>query len=163
MAATLVLGLGNLLLGDDGVGLRLLAELERRRNWGPGIEFIDGGTQGLALLGYVSGRRALLLLDAVALGAPPGTVHLLGTAEVEALGAARAATAHEGSARELLATARLLGECPAEIVVVGIEPEQVRTGIGLSPVVEQAIQLAVERAATILERLGDRPTRHEQP
>lgn len=161
MAATLVLGLGNLLLGDDGAGLRLLAELERRRNWGPGIEFVDGGTQGLALLGYLSGRRALLLLDAVALGAAPGTVHLLRTAELEALGAARATTAHEGSARELLAAARLLGECPAEIVVVGVEPEQVRTGIGLSPVVEQAIQLAAERAAAILEQSGARLADHE--
>jgi hydrogenase maturation protease len=150
MAATLVLGLGNLLLGDDGAGLRLLAELERRRNWGPGIEFIDGGTQGLALLGCLSGRRALLLLDAVALSAPPGTVHLLGTADLDAWDAARATTAHEGNARELLAAARLVGEYPAEVVVVGIEPEQVRAGIGLSPVVAQAVPAAVERATTIL-------------
>jgi hydrogenase maturation protease len=74
------------------------------------VEFVDGGTQGLALLGYLNDRKAIIILDAVGLGAAPGTVHLLGSDEVVALGGRRAGTSHEGNALELLATARLFWE-----------------------------------------------------
>ncbi|MHC4948648.1 MAG: hydrogenase maturation protease [Planctomycetota bacterium] len=76
-APVLVLGLGNLLLRDDGVGLTLLARLRDEHAALPGVEWLDGGTQGLALLGRLAGRRGLLVLDAVALGDAPGTVHVL--------------------------------------------------------------------------------------
>src|SRR3974377_942260 len=91
----LALGLGNLLLGDDAVGLRLLEEL---RDAGGDAEFVDGGTQGLALLGYLADRPSVVILDAVALGAAPGTVHVLADAAIGELRARSAASAHEGSA-----------------------------------------------------------------
>jgi len=69
MAEVLVLGLGNLLLGDDAVGLCLLEELRRHHGEDNSADFVDGGTQGLALLGYLSGRRSVLVLDAVGMGA----------------------------------------------------------------------------------------------
>src|SRR5205085_8123532 len=65
----LILAVGNQLLSDDGVGIVLLDELSRDRIRGDGVEFVDGGTQGLALLGQFTGRDAVVILDAVALGA----------------------------------------------------------------------------------------------
>lgn len=158
-APTLVLGLGNLLLGDDGVGLRLLEEL--RREWGEtdSIDFVDGGTQGLALLGYLADRPRVVILDAVGLGAPPGTVHVLGEPEIEQLRARRASTAHEGNALEVLALARLLRQAPGWVRIVGVEPAHIRTSLELSPVVESVLPRALEAARRVLGEIERTETR----
>jgi hydrogenase maturation protease len=140
-----VLGLGNLLLSDDGLGLRLLETLAAE---GSGAEFLDGGTQGLALLSYLAHRRALIILDAVARGAPPGTVHVL---QGDNISAHHAVTAHGSNALELLAAARLLGDLPPSVTIIGIEPARIATGIGLSPAVEAALPEALARARTALK------------
>jgi len=119
----LVLGLGNLLLGDDGLGLELLAEMSKNAVlWGTQVAFVDGGTQGMMLLEEVSGRPAVLILDAVDRGASPGTVHALRNSGVTECRVSRSTTAHEGNAGELLAAAALLGASPQEVAVVGVQP-----------------------------------------
>ena len=161
----MILGLGNLLLGDDGAGLRLLEELasEKARDWEHAVEFMDGGTQGLALIGALSGRRAVVILDAVRAGGEPGTVHLLHSPRAArgALyaaskqlppGEAGPATVHDANARELIATLAFLGRRPEELFVVGIEPEKINTGLGLSDSVTQALAPARARATEIVER-----------
>jgi len=155
VAPVLVLGLGNLLLSDDGVGLRLLErlELEQQRRFAEAVEFVDGGTQGLALLGQLGGREAVLVLDAVGLGGKPGEVHTLRGAAIEELRARRASTAHEGNALELFETARMLGIGGKKIAVVGVEPASVRTGIGLSKPVERSMGEALACAREILEEM----------
>ena len=136
----LVLAVGNLLLQDDAVGLRLLEMLPRE----DGVDYIDGGTQGLALLPYLDGRRSIVVLDAIKLGAAPGTVHV-----IKEFASRRATTAHESNAMELLATARMLGYECGEVTVVGIEPAKIATGIGLSPEVEAALPQAVARTIVL--------------
>ena len=167
----LVLGLGNPLLGDDGAGLLLLSDLQREAldlDWGERVEYVDGGTQGLMLLGRVAGSPALLILDAVSLGAAPGTVHVLRNVEALGLDSHHSRTAHEGNAGELLAAALLLGECPERFFVVGIEPkpENVKTGIGVSEPVRAALRPAVAAARAIVEEvMAGVPTAaiHESP
>lgn len=154
-APILVLGLGNSLLMDDGAGLRLLEELSSESEWS-GVEFVDGGTQGIALLPLLDERRAVLLLDAVGLGAAAGTVHVLTGEDVMLSRARRAGTAHEGNAGELLMMSRLLGQLPKWVAVVGVEPGEVRTGIGLTQEVEGALPSARERARTVLREMSDR-------
>jgi hydrogenase maturation protease len=150
--STVVLALGNTLLRDDGVGVEILHALEREAaELGGAVEFVDGGTQGLALLGVLSGRRAAVILDAVALGAAPGTVHVLSADEAGRVRSRRSTTAHEGNAGELLATARLLGDLPERTMVVGIEPQEVCTGVGLSDAVARSVPEAVECARRVLE------------
>lgn len=140
----LVLGVGNALLGDDGAGLLVLGELARSADdWGGEVEFLDGGTQGLGLLEPIAGRRALLVLDAVALGAAPGAVHILHGWNHAVL---RAGTAHESNVSELLQISALLGECPKRIAIVGIEPARIATGMGVSEPVAAAMGQAVEAA-----------------
>jgi hydrogenase maturation protease len=151
-APVLVLGLGNLLLTDDAVGLRLLQVLRETQLPTADIEFVDGGTQGLSLLPVLSGRRAVLILDAAGFGAQPGSVHILRDDEVWNVRAARRSrSAHEGNAVELLEAARLLGDTPEQIAVVGVEPDVIKTGIGLSPAVESAVPAAVAAAQQILQ------------
>ncbi len=149
--AVLVLGLGNPLLGDDGVGLALLAELARGQDaWGGSVEFIDGGTLGLGLLGHISGRRALIVLDAVKLGKAPGTVHVLR----EWKGAVpHPSTAHESNAAELLGIAALLGELPDHIRIIGIEPDRVAVEMGLSDDVINALSEALDEARVAIREL----------
>ena len=150
-APVLVLGLGNLLLTDDGVGLRLLETLEEEGELANNTaEFVDGGTQGLALLPYLADRSALLVLDAIGLGAEPGAVHVLRGPRIAEFRARRASTAHEGNCLELLETARMLGYDFDDVAVVGVEPSVVRTGIGLSPAVEESVNQALAEARTIL-------------
>lgn len=127
----------------------MLAELARDPD--PRVEFLDGGTQGRALAGHLGGRRALVVLDAVRLGAAPGTVHVLR----DPLGAAppRGGSAHESNVGDLLAAACLLGELPQAVVLVGIEPALVQTGLGLSAKVAAAVPAAARAAQAELARL----------
>jgi hydrogenase maturation protease len=151
-APVLVLGLGNTLLADDGAGIRLM-EMLAREYADSLAEFVDGGTQGLALIGYFLDRSAILVLDAVELGAAPGTIHVFRGSELEQLRARRAGTAHESSALELFETARLLGYECGEIAVVGIEPACLRTGMDLMPEVESALGAALTQSRTILDEM----------
>lgn len=148
----LVLGIGNILLGDDGVGVHLINELAPRcADWDGSVELLEGGTQGLALLGSLAGRDALVLLDAVSTGAPAGTLHICRDEEVLRLNS-RSTTAHESNAGELLAIARLLGDLPESIFLVGIEPALIQSGIGLSPAVQSAVPAALEAACLAVEQ-----------
>lgn len=147
----LVLGLGNLLLADDACGLRLLERLSAEPL--PHAEYIDGGTQGLALMGFFENRDAVLILDAVGLGATPGTVHVLHDADIAQLRAARANSAHESNALGLLQALTLIGQAPPRLCVVGIEPAVLKTEIGLSPEVEAALPLALDYARAVLSVL----------
>ena len=154
-APILVLGVGNSLLSDDGAGLVLLDELSQDGGERGGeVEFLDGGTQGLALLGRIARRAALLILDAVQLGAEPGTVHVVRDWRTTV---ARAATAHESNVSELLATSGLMGECPETVVIVGIEPSCTTTGTGLSRPVRSAMAGAIETARDVLAEMTAAP------
>lgn len=154
-APVLVLGLGNLLLRDDAVGLRLLALLEERHGADARLQFVDGGTQGLALVSLLAGRRAVLMLDAVRCGDPAGTVqHVVDAFDRSPRGHAGAAGgAHQLNAGDLLLATQLLGSVPGRATVVGIEPAIVRTGIGLTAAVEAALPEALALAERVLASL----------
>jgi hydrogenase maturation protease len=148
----LVLGLGNELLGDDGFGPVLIREIERKYEESASeVECLDGGTQGLALLGRISRRKALIILDAVMTGQAPGTVSVFSGDDIFLKSSHRSTTAHEGNAGELIAASRLLQELPEQIFLVGMEPETVCTRLGLSQPVEDGLPLALERACRLIE------------
>jgi len=147
----LILALGNTLLQDDGVGAGLLSLIEPiAGTWGPAVELLDGGTSGLALLGEVQGRSAVAFLDAVKLGAAPGSVHVICKKDLLGMSARSSKTAHEGGATEILAAAQLLGSMPEKVVVIGVEPEVVATGIGLSPSVKAGLGEALDRVVQFI-------------
>ena len=160
-APVLVLGLGNRLLSDDGIGPALVDRLRIRHAGDERMEIVDGGTQGLALLGILEGRRAVLLLDAVALGAAAGHVHLIADPLNQAM--SRGQSAHEDNVSDLLRVADLLGSLPSSLVLVGIEPDCVETGIGFSASVGRSLPAALDLAEEQLRRMLDLPDREETP
>lgn len=153
-APILVLGLGNVRLHDDGFGPSLVEDLARDYvHASSQVEFMDGGTQGLALLGRIAERKALVILDAVATGHEPGSVCVLEGQEVLRFATTRPTTAHEGNAGELLATAAFLGELPEKCYIIGVEPKSLRTGVGLSRDVHRSLRAAHQTAREILDGL----------
>jgi hydrogenase maturation protease len=156
-APVLLLGLGNPLMADDGAGQELLSKLESHAStWGHQVEFVDGGTQGLALLGLFEGREAVVFLDAIRLGDQPGAVHVLRGQELMRMGARPATTAHEGSAPQILAALELLGETPKEITMIGLEPEKIGLGMGLSPSVQDSLGMAAGFARMAVNEMLER-------
>lgn len=154
-APILVLGLGNTLLGDDGVGPALIEQLlQEDHRWKDQTEFLDGGTQGLALLGHLSGREAIIIVDALLMGAPPGTTRILNASEIFQMGVNRANTPHEGNAGELLAVAKILNELPEQVFVVGVEPQSVATRYGLSEAARNALPIAAKHVRELLAELN---------
>ena len=117
----LVVGLGNILLGDDGLGVRALEALQRRWRFADAVTTLDGGTGGLDLLDWFRGRDLVIVIDALRMGQTPGTVSRLAGEEVPACFRALVSP-HELGLPELLATLELLDAAPAEVVVIGVEP-----------------------------------------
>ena len=156
MAAPLVIGIGNILLRDEGVGVRVVMELERRVAQGhlaapPGTRFVDGGTLGLELLPMLTDASALVLVDAVNLGGPPGTVSVLRGEEIEGTLAGHVSP-HQVGVADLVAAARLMGVMPRDSSLVGIQPAAIDIGLDLTPQVEAAVLDAMTRVGAELDR-----------
>lgn len=142
---TLVLALGNPLLGDEAVGLRALEALASTGGLPPSVELVDGGTSGLSLVPQVRAADRVLVLDAIRAGKPPGTVLRLDGAELrrEAFGKT---SPHQLGLDDILSASRF-GGGPEEVVVLGVEPESLALGVGLSPSVSGALDKLVTEAS----------------
>jgi hydrogenase maturation protease len=156
VAAPLVIGIGNILLRDEGVGVRVVVDLERQFAEGrlaapPGTRFIDGGTLGLELLPMFTDASALVLVDAVNLGGPPGTVTVLRGDEIEGTLAGHVSP-HQVGVSDLVAAARLMGVMPRDSTLIGIQPAEIDIGLDLTPQVEAAVRSAMARVGDELER-----------
>ena len=155
MPEILVLGVGNMLMRDDGVGVEAVQRLGARYRLPPEVEALDGGTVGLDLLPRLNGVSSLLLLDAVRTGEPPGTlVRLAGDAIPGAL--ALKVSVHELGLEELLDTSRLSGTTPERIVLLGIVPAVVDWGVGLTPEIAEGVDDLVKAAVAELRGWGVR-------
>lgn len=147
---TLLLGLGNVLLGDEGLGVRVAEGLGRRFEFPPAVTILEGGTLGLDLLPRLDGVARLLLIDAVRLGRAPGEIVRLSGEEVPAVLDVKISP-HQVGVRDLLAAARLTGREPPLVVLWGMEPGRVEPGTGFSPAVAAALP---RLEAAVLDELG---------
>lgn len=146
MTKTLVLGIGNLLLTDDGVGIRAIQLLEERYALPEEVQVVDGGTCGLDLLQFLEGVDHLVILDAASLGKIPGSIVRMEGDQVPAYLALKTSP-HEIGLPELLFTARLTDIYPPRVVVLGMQPESIETSLGLTPAVAAHLDELVEMAA----------------
>lgn len=133
-AATLVLGLGNILLSDEGVGVRAVEALVEKAPLPPDVEVLDGGTSGMDLLDQIAGRARLVVVDAVRTGRSPASVVRLAGDEVPAFFSSKLSP-HQLGLSDVLAVLRLMEAAPARITVIGIEPVSLDLGLELSPAV----------------------------
>lgn len=149
----LVLGLGNVLLLDEGAGPRVIEELQARYRFPDEVEVADGGTMGMELLPVLCGRRHVLIIDAARTGVPPGSIMRVPLADAAAFFRQRLSPHQIGLADVLGATA-LLGDQPDEIIFFGIEPEKIGTGLELSPEVKTRLPELARLVVEELARLG---------
>ena len=147
MTDTLVLAIGNTLMGDDAIGQAILEELQGL-TFTPEVAFLDGGTQGLYLLPCLEGVRRLLILDAT--DDPPGTVSFWRQDEVPRRLHAKKLSAHDVFFDEVLALEALMGQLPQELALVGVGMERLTLGAGLSTAVHAAIPAATTQALAAL-------------
>jgi len=148
-----VLGIGNLLKGDDGVGVRVIEALASR-SLPDDVECIDGGTGGPTLMIHVEGARALIVVDAVNLGAPPGAVRAFSLEEIEDTGGPACFSLHDVGILPMLDLARALGTLPPVVRIVGVQPERFDLGDRLTPAVEDAVPRAADLVMKEIERLA---------
>ncbi len=148
----LVIGVGNPLMSDDGVGQRLLEALAARATPHAQVEFLDAGTLGFMLLPHVEQCDALLALDAANVGGAPGEWRVVEGADFDEFVRQPRCSVHELGLHDLIDAARLTGALPARRALVGIQPERLGWGMVLSPAIEAALPAAVEAAASLLER-----------
>lgn len=134
---TLVLGLGNLVHSDDGLGVHAIQTLREDPRVPSDVVLMDGGTQGLALLPHISSFQRLLVIDALDVGEPPGTLlRLEGKALRNLPGKA---SVHQLGFADLLVALELLGDLPEEIVLLGVQPLSTEWGAELTPPVREAL------------------------
>jgi hydrogenase maturation protease len=127
-------------MSDEGIGSRLVRELAERCGERPDVEFLDVGTgSSLRVLHAISGRRKVVFVDCAMMGEPPGSIRRFTPAEVESTKELPLLSLHEGDPLGTLRLARSLGECPGEVVIFGIQPQNVEPGRELSPELERRL------------------------
>jgi hydrogenase maturation protease len=148
-----LLGLGNLLLSDEGLGIRALELLRERYLLPESTEWVDGGVLGMSLLAYLEGTTHLLVTDAVQTGCEPGTLVRFVGEEIPA-GLSLNLSMHQIGFRELMAICQLRGSEPRHIAVHGIEPSTLESGVTLSGLVESKLEQLLEAVVEELRRWG---------
>lgn len=144
MPRDLILGVGNLLLSDEGVGIHAVRRLLEREDLPDEIQIVDGGTAGLALMVYLEDVGRLVIIDAMETGGPPGTLVRLSGNQIPAYMALKVSP-HEITLPDFLAAAKLRDLYPREVIVWGVQPESMEVGIDLSPALAARLAELVDR------------------
>lgn len=159
LTRTLILGIGNTLLSDEGAGIHALNLLQLYHSDRPGLTFIDGGTLSFTLAAYIEDCENLIVFDAAELKAPAGTVRAMAGREMdEFLGAARRSP-HEVGLLDLFDIARLTESLPENRALIGIQPEHIGWGMSPTGPVEAGLPIAVQKAEELLVRWNQIPAR----
>jgi hydrogenase maturation protease len=153
--STLVLGIGNLVMSDDGIGVRVIQKLAACFRFPDGVSLLDGGTLGLDLLPRLEGVERLLVIDAVDIGKPPGTLARVAGDDVPIVLETKVSP-HQMGLKDLLAVAMLQGFAPLEMVLWGVQPEKIEMGMDLSTVVEESLDALVKNVLLELGSWGIR-------
>lgn len=131
---TIVIGLGNILLSDEGVGVHAVYALQKHFDFPEEVRVVDGGTLGLDLLPWIEGVEKVLFIDAVNLGREPGAFAVLENGDLPSFLEPKLSFHHVGLSDILFASA-FMETNPEKIVLIGMQPERTEAGINLSPAV----------------------------
>jgi hydrogenase maturation protease len=163
VTTTCILGIGNVLMGDDALGPFAIKLLEAA--WEPmeGLQLVDAGTPGLDLTAYLAGHDAVVVIDVVKAPGAPGEVRLYGKTELVERPPILALSPHEPGLREAILNADFLGVAPRSIRLVGVIPERVDYGLGLSDPVRAALPEVLERVRAEVLAAGITPRSRSEP
>ena len=149
-----VLGLGNVLMGDDAAGPWVVEHLRAEYEIGPGASLTDVGTPGLDLVPYIGGARVVILVDTVKSDGVAGDLRLYRKDEILRHPPGPRTSPHDPGVKETLLYLDMAGQGPEEVLLVGIIPGRVEKGLFLTPDVAAAVPRAAEAVAAELRRLG---------
>lgn len=158
-----ILGVGNVLCSDDGLGPFAIATLEAQYEFPEQVEVIDAGTPGLDFAPYLADARLVLVLDTVEGSEPPGTLKLIRNREIVAKPPPPRMSPHQPGLREALMATELTECDPDEILLIGVVPETTEQGTLLSAPVRAAVAGVVEAVIEELDRIGLKVVRREPP
>ncbi len=158
-----VVGLGNVLMGDDAFGPWVIQVLLAEYTFPADVSVEDLGTPGLDLVPWVTGLEALILVDTVRAEAPPGTLRLYRRDDILKHPPQTRLSPHDPGLKEALLTAEFAGQAPGEVLLVGAVPERTEMGVGLAAAVRDAVGPAADEILRELERLGRPASRRSQP
>ncbi len=152
---TLILGIGNILWADEGFGVRCVEALNARYDFEDNVRIMDGGTQGLFLLPWVSSVSRLLIFDAIDYGLAPGELRIMRDDDVPRYMGAKKVSMHQTGFQEVLMSARLLSDRPQQLALIGVQPELLDDyGGSLRDVTRRRIPDAVDVACSLLRQWG---------
>ncbi|MCW2246701.1 hydrogenase maturation protease [Azospirillum fermentarium] len=149
----LVLGLGNILLSDEGVGVRAVEAFQAQWTVPDGVDVVDGGTCGMDMLDIIASHRTLIVVDAVKTGAPVGTVVKITGSDVPVFFRGRLSP-HQLGLSDLLATLTLTDEAPGYVSVIGCVPASMETSLEMTPGIAARIPAMVDLLVEELRSLG---------
>lgn len=150
---TLVLGIGNTLLGDEGIGVHAMHALERHLGSPGDLQFLDGGTLSFTLAGPIESADRLIVIDAAQLNAAPGTVRVFEGQEMDRfLGSQRKASVHEVGLLDLMTIAKLTDALPSSRALIAVQPQSVDWAEAPTSAVAAAIPQVCEQARELIER-----------
>ena len=158
-----VIGLGNVLMGDDAFGPWVVQTLLAGYEFPEGVSVEDLGTPGLDLVPYVTDLEALVLVDTVRAPAPPGTVRVYRRDDLLKHPPQARLSPHDPGVKEALLTAEFAGRGPRDVLLVGAVPADTAMGVHLSQRLREAVPLAVAEVLRELERLGLPAVRRASP
>ncbi|WP_298354225.1 HyaD/HybD family hydrogenase maturation endopeptidase [Rhodoblastus sp.] len=147
--SVLVLGIGNVLMSDDGAGVHAARGFNSSES--QDLKVVDGGTLGLSLLTEVESCAALIVFDAASFGGEPGSVRTFTGEDMDAQLSGKKKTAHEVALFDLLATAELIGRKPERRALIGVEPDRIEWGLEPTPAVASALPEMRRAARALIE------------
>ena len=150
MTTTLILGIGNTLLQDEGAGIQVIQYLQRRQPMPPDVTCLDGGTLSFTLLAPIAAATQLIVVDAAELAAQPGTVRTFVDTAMDAFLGSRGHSGHAVGLKDLLDILRLTGSLPRRRALVGIQPQVLAWGDRLSQAVAGVIPQAAQRVLDLV-------------
>ena len=146
----LILGVGNLLLRDEGVGVHVISTL-RERELPDDVELLDGGTASFDLLDTLAGRRQVIIIDAVRTGSEPGTIFRFTPEDISTSREQLTSLHQVGLLATLDLVDHLLDSPPEEVIILGVEPKEIDWGLELSAEVEAAVPKVIELITSELD------------
>jgi hydrogenase maturation protease len=163
MSTSLVLGLGNTLLSDDGMGIHVLIYLTRYHPDLPGVHYLDGGTLSFTLAEPIQEADNLIVIDAARTGRSPGTVFCLRGTQFDAFLRQARLSAHEVGLSDLIDIARLTESLPLNRALVGIEPLELGCGESPTPALQESIPIAANQVIALLKDWDAVPAAYPTP
>lgn len=146
-----ILGLGNILLQDEGVGVHTIEAFKKDFIFPENVQLIDGGTMGLDLISFIEGMDKILIVDAVHIKKAPGTIVIIEDEEIPSFISAKLSV-HQIAFPDVISALRLLGITPAKMTLVGIQPDNIGIGLDMSDVLKKNFKRLIN---TVMERLNE--------